>query len=171
MNITHKYAGIHSKEQAIDLFARHVSSGKVKFFKSAGIDFVLGGLFGVDFLRLTYLHRQPYRLGNFLNHNRCFECFFSGWANCEHAMIFQQHRRRSANGRYDSFSDLLPIYQGESAHRNGAAKVVTNGSQVDRNGCVHGGIRGGVRRMSMDHSRCNWYNSSCNESSIDYPII
>ncbi len=43
MNITHKYAGIHSKEQAIDLFARHVSSGKVKFFKSVGIDFVLGG--------------------------------------------------------------------------------------------------------------------------------
>ncbi|MBL7182881.1 MAG: hypothetical protein ISS50_00360 [Anaerolineae bacterium] len=27
----------------MDLFTRHVSSGKVRFFKSAGIDFVLGG--------------------------------------------------------------------------------------------------------------------------------
>jgi putrescine aminotransferase len=34
--------GVHSKEDAMDLFARHVSSGKVGFFKSAGIEFVLG---------------------------------------------------------------------------------------------------------------------------------
>jgi putrescine aminotransferase len=34
--------GTHGKEEAIGLFARHVSSGKVGFFKSAGIDFVLG---------------------------------------------------------------------------------------------------------------------------------
>jgi len=43
METTHfKYVGIHSQEGTIDLFARHVSSGKVRFFKSAGIDFVLG---------------------------------------------------------------------------------------------------------------------------------
>jgi acetylornithine/succinyldiaminopimelate/putrescine aminotransferase len=30
------------RQGAIDLFARHVSSGKVEFFQSAGIDFVLG---------------------------------------------------------------------------------------------------------------------------------
>ena len=32
----------HSKEETIDLFARHVSSGKVGFFTAAGIDFVPG---------------------------------------------------------------------------------------------------------------------------------
>jgi putrescine aminotransferase len=37
-----KYLGTHNKEEVIDLFARHVSSGKVRFFESAGIDFVLG---------------------------------------------------------------------------------------------------------------------------------
>ena len=42
MKTTHKHLGIHSKEEAIDLFARYVSSGKVRFFQSAGIDFVLG---------------------------------------------------------------------------------------------------------------------------------
>lgn len=35
-------AGSISKEEVIALFARHVSSGKVAFFKSAGIDFALG---------------------------------------------------------------------------------------------------------------------------------
>ncbi|MGC8828059.1 MAG: aspartate aminotransferase family protein, partial [Anaerolineae bacterium] len=30
------------KARVIELFARHVSSGKVAFFESAGIDFVLG---------------------------------------------------------------------------------------------------------------------------------
>lgn len=39
--------GQESKEKIIDLFARHVSSGKVEFFKSAGIDFVLGKREGV----------------------------------------------------------------------------------------------------------------------------
>lgn len=36
------YRGSHDKAEVIDLFARHVSSGKVRFFQSAGIDFVLG---------------------------------------------------------------------------------------------------------------------------------
>ena len=34
--------GSHGKEETIDLFARHVSSGKAGFFQAAGIDFVLG---------------------------------------------------------------------------------------------------------------------------------
>ena len=34
--------GTHGKDEAMDLFARHVSSGKVGFFKAVGIDFVLG---------------------------------------------------------------------------------------------------------------------------------
>ena len=34
--------GARSKEETIDLFARHVSSGKVGFFTAAGIDFVPG---------------------------------------------------------------------------------------------------------------------------------
>jgi putrescine aminotransferase len=34
--------GTRSKEDTMDLFARHVSSGKVGFFKSAGIEFALG---------------------------------------------------------------------------------------------------------------------------------
>ena len=34
--------GSHSKAEAMELFARHVSSGKVSFFKAAGIEFVLG---------------------------------------------------------------------------------------------------------------------------------
>ena len=34
--------GTHSKEETIGMFARHVSSGKAGFFKSAGIDFVPG---------------------------------------------------------------------------------------------------------------------------------
>jgi len=34
--------GTTSKKNATDLFAKHVSSGKVNFFKTAGIDFVLG---------------------------------------------------------------------------------------------------------------------------------
>lgn len=33
---------IDSKEKVLDLFSKHVSSGKAAFFKSAGIDFVLG---------------------------------------------------------------------------------------------------------------------------------
>jgi len=36
------YVGTHSKSKTIDLFARHVSSGKVAFFRSAGIYFALG---------------------------------------------------------------------------------------------------------------------------------
>lgn len=38
--LTHFDVG--EKERVIELFARHVSSGKVAFFQSAGIDFVLG---------------------------------------------------------------------------------------------------------------------------------
>lgn len=38
--LTHFDAG--EKERVIELFARHVSSGKVAFFQSTGIDFVLG---------------------------------------------------------------------------------------------------------------------------------
>ncbi|MDH7490092.1 MAG: aspartate aminotransferase family protein [Anaerolineae bacterium] len=34
--------GARSKAQVLDLFARHVSSGRVRFFQDAGIDFVLG---------------------------------------------------------------------------------------------------------------------------------
>lgn len=37
-----KSVGTHSKGEAIELFAQHVSSGKVAFLKSAGIDFALG---------------------------------------------------------------------------------------------------------------------------------
>jgi putrescine aminotransferase len=37
-----RYVGVHSREESVDRFARHVSSGKVRFFQSAGIDFVLG---------------------------------------------------------------------------------------------------------------------------------
>ncbi|HEY5527531.1 MAG TPA: hypothetical protein VIK02_08110, partial [Candidatus Anoxymicrobiaceae bacterium] len=39
--------GQESKQKITELFARHVSSGKVEFFKSAGIDFVLGKREGV----------------------------------------------------------------------------------------------------------------------------
>ncbi len=37
-----KRLGLHSKAETKELFARHVSSGKVAFFQSAGIDFILG---------------------------------------------------------------------------------------------------------------------------------
>jgi len=37
-----KFSGIDTKEEIIARFSRHVSSGKVDFFKAAGIDFVLG---------------------------------------------------------------------------------------------------------------------------------
>jgi acetylornithine/succinyldiaminopimelate/putrescine aminotransferase len=37
-----RYLGVHNKAEAMGLFAQHVSSGKVAFFKSVGIDFVLG---------------------------------------------------------------------------------------------------------------------------------
>ena len=36
------YLGTHDKAETIDLFAKHVSSGKVSFYKSTGIDFALG---------------------------------------------------------------------------------------------------------------------------------
>lgn len=39
--------GRYSKEQITELFARHVSSGKVEFFKAAGMDFVLGRREGI----------------------------------------------------------------------------------------------------------------------------
>jgi acetylornithine/succinyldiaminopimelate/putrescine aminotransferase len=39
---TFTYIGAHSKEEVMDLFSRHVSSGKVRFFQQAGIDFVMG---------------------------------------------------------------------------------------------------------------------------------
>ncbi len=37
-----EYVGVHGKEESVDLFGRRVSSGKVRFFEAAGIDFVLG---------------------------------------------------------------------------------------------------------------------------------
>ncbi len=37
-----RYVGRHGKEAAIDLFGRHVSSGKAAFFRSVGLDFVPG---------------------------------------------------------------------------------------------------------------------------------
>jgi acetylornithine/succinyldiaminopimelate/putrescine aminotransferase len=37
-----KYSGTDTKDAIIERFSRHVSSGKVAFFKNAGIDFVLG---------------------------------------------------------------------------------------------------------------------------------
>jgi len=36
------HLGRYGKAEAMDLFARHVSSGKARFFQAAGIDFVLG---------------------------------------------------------------------------------------------------------------------------------
>ncbi len=39
--------GQESKEKITELFARHVSSGKVEFFKNAGMDFILGRREGV----------------------------------------------------------------------------------------------------------------------------
>jgi len=39
--------GQESKEKITELFARHVSSGKVEFFRNAGIDFVLGRREGI----------------------------------------------------------------------------------------------------------------------------
>ena len=39
--------GQKSKEKITELFARHVSSGKVEFFRNAGIDFVLGRREGI----------------------------------------------------------------------------------------------------------------------------
>jgi putrescine aminotransferase len=42
LNQEKAYRGKTSKKTASSLFAKHVSSGKVNFFKSAGIDFVLG---------------------------------------------------------------------------------------------------------------------------------
>jgi putrescine aminotransferase len=38
----YKYVGQSSRTETIDRFAQHVSSGKVDFFRTAGIDFVLG---------------------------------------------------------------------------------------------------------------------------------
>jgi acetylornithine/succinyldiaminopimelate/putrescine aminotransferase len=40
--INFKYVGSLNQEEAMNLFAQRVSSGKVRFFKSVGIDFVLG---------------------------------------------------------------------------------------------------------------------------------
>ena len=42
MNNSKTYLGTTTKDVATNLFAKHVSSGKVNFFKTAGIDFVLG---------------------------------------------------------------------------------------------------------------------------------
>ena len=42
MRNAEKYLGVNTKENANSLFANHVSSGKAHFFKTAGIDFVLG---------------------------------------------------------------------------------------------------------------------------------
>ncbi len=39
---SHSLIGARGKSETIDTFARHVSSGKAGFFKSAGIDFVMG---------------------------------------------------------------------------------------------------------------------------------
>lgn len=37
-----KYIGVHTKEEIFQLFGKHVSSGKVRFFSSLGMDFVFG---------------------------------------------------------------------------------------------------------------------------------
>ncbi len=42
MDETRGLVGARSKAEVMDLFARHVSSGKVRFFREAGIDFALG---------------------------------------------------------------------------------------------------------------------------------
>jgi acetylornithine/succinyldiaminopimelate/putrescine aminotransferase len=41
------WVGAEPKDQITEKFARHVSSGKVKFFKDAGVDFVLGRREGI----------------------------------------------------------------------------------------------------------------------------
>ena len=41
------WIGAEPREQIIELFARHVSSGKVKFFTDAGVDFILGKREGI----------------------------------------------------------------------------------------------------------------------------
>lgn len=38
----HQYVGAHPKDATLASFARHVSSGKARFFQGAGIDFVMG---------------------------------------------------------------------------------------------------------------------------------
>jgi acetylornithine/succinyldiaminopimelate/putrescine aminotransferase len=57
--------GTHSQQETTDLFARHVSSGKVAFFQSAGIDFVLG------------LREGPY-LWDLAGEKRLIDCHCNG---------------------------------------------------------------------------------------------
>jgi acetylornithine/succinyldiaminopimelate/putrescine aminotransferase len=48
-----RYVGRHGKDAAIDLFGRHVSSGKAAFFRSVGLDFVPGQREGPALYDLT----------------------------------------------------------------------------------------------------------------------
>ncbi|OGO14875.1 MAG: aminotransferase [Chloroflexi bacterium RBG_16_48_8] len=60
-----KFVGLLSKEKTLDQFAQSVSSGKVKFFQSIGIDFVLGDREG------------PY-LTDLSGEKRLFDCHCNG---------------------------------------------------------------------------------------------
>jgi putrescine aminotransferase len=59
------YIGAHPKDLVLDQFSQFVSSGKVKFFQSIGIDFVLGDREG------------PY-LTDILGEKRVFDCHCNG---------------------------------------------------------------------------------------------
>jgi len=59
------FVGTYGKEETIDLFARHVSSGKAAFFKAAGIDFVLG-------------HREGPYLWDLVGEKRLIDCHCNG---------------------------------------------------------------------------------------------
>ncbi|NIM96429.1 MAG: aminotransferase class III-fold pyridoxal phosphate-dependent enzyme [Anaerolineales bacterium] len=48
-----KFVGVHEKEQVFSHFAGNISSGKVKFFESVGIDFVMGSRYGPYLTDLT----------------------------------------------------------------------------------------------------------------------
>ena len=60
-----KFIGAHPKDQVLDQFGQSVSSGKVKFFQSIGIDFVLGNREG------------PY-LTDLSGEKRVFDCHCNG---------------------------------------------------------------------------------------------
>ena len=60
-----KYIGAHPKDLVLDEFARSVSSGKVKFFQSIGIDFVLGD-------------REGLYLTDLLGEKRLYDCHCNG---------------------------------------------------------------------------------------------
>ena len=70
-------------------------------------------------------------------------------ADGEHAVVLEEHGRRTADEFDHDFADLFTANQGKAAAGDRPAELVGHGGQYHRDGPIYGRKRGGVRRVRM----------------------